>query len=86
MLKKPHIFDIFSLSIGRYLHSQRQRNIAFHVHVAATLIYFHLKKNKATQSEIMQAFHPLSVRRFQQKAQVVTPDTVYWERLGVSLQ
>lgn len=34
----------------------------------------------------MQNFQPLGLRRFQQKAQVVTPDTVYWERLAVSLQ
>ncbi|XP_064546651.1 U3 small nucleolar RNA-associated protein 15 homolog [Drosophila montana] len=30
----------------------------------------------------MTNFQPLNVRRFQQKAQVVTPDTIYWNRLA----
>ncbi|EDV92057.1 U3 small nucleolar RNA-associated protein 15 homolog [Drosophila grimshawi] len=29
----------------------------------------------------MNNFQPLNIRRFQQKAQVVTPDTTYWNRL-----
>ncbi|EDW06560.1 U3 small nucleolar RNA-associated protein 15 homolog [Drosophila mojavensis] len=30
----------------------------------------------------MTSFQPLNIRRFQQKAQVVTPDTIYWDRLA----
>ncbi|TDG41547.1 hypothetical protein AWZ03_012033 [Drosophila navojoa] len=30
----------------------------------------------------MTNFQPLNIRRFQQKAQVVTPDTIYWNRLA----
>ncbi|KAH8387344.1 hypothetical protein KR093_006468, partial [Drosophila rubida] len=30
----------------------------------------------------MSHFQATNVRRFQQKAQVVTPDTIYWDRLG----